>query len=133
MAASRQAALAQLVRAPDCGSGGPPFDPERRYHRKGLGSHIEAAPLRHARSMATEQGTGELLIVGPSWLGDAMMMGVLVQRLKAAEPARRITVLTPPHLEELVRRLPGVDAALGNPFAHGALKLGERARFGRSL
>jgi heptosyltransferase II len=83
--------------------------------------------------MATQQGTGELLIVGPSWLGDAVMMGALVQRLKSAEPARRITVLTPPHLEDLVRRLPGVDATLGNPFAHGALKLGERARFGRSL
>ena len=27
---------------------------------------------------------------------------------------------------------PGVDATLGNPFAHGALKLGERMRFGRS-
>ena len=26
------AALAQLVRAPDCGSGGPPFEPGRRYH-----------------------------------------------------------------------------------------------------
>lgn len=26
------AALAQLVRAPDCGSGGPPFEPGRLYH-----------------------------------------------------------------------------------------------------
>jgi heptosyltransferase-2 len=76
--------------------------------------------------------TGELLIVGPSWLGDAVMMGALVERLKAA-PERRITVLTPPHLEELVRRLPGVDATLGNPFAHGALKLSERMRFGRQM
>ena len=83
--------------------------------------------------MSAARSTGELLIVGPSWLGDAVMMGALVQRLKAAEPARRITVLTPAHLEDLVRRLPGVDATLGNPFAHGALKLGERVRFGRSL
>ena len=83
--------------------------------------------------MATHHETPELLIVGPSWLGDAVMMGALVGRLKAAEPARRITVLTPPHLEALVRRLPGVDATLGNPFAHGALKLAERARFGRAL
>ncbi len=74
-----------------------------------------------------------LLIVGPSWLGDAVMMGALVQRLKAAEPARRITVLTPAHLDEVVRRLPGVDATLINPFAHGALRLGERRRFGRAL
>ena len=83
--------------------------------------------------MAMQRQTRELLIVGPSWLGDAVMMGALALRLKHAEPARRITVLTPPHLEDLVRRLPGVDATLGNPFAHGSLRLGERARFGRSL
>ncbi len=75
----------------------------------------------------------ELLIVGPSWLGDAVMMGSLVARLKAARPDRRVAVLTPPHLEPLVRRLPGVDDALINPFAHGALRLGQRARFGRTL
>jgi heptosyltransferase-2 len=61
------------------------------------------------------------------------MMGSLVQRLKAARPERRITVLTPAHLQDLVRRLPGVDDTLINPFAHGALKLGERWRFGRTL
>jgi len=75
----------------------------------------------------------ERLIVGPSWLGDAVMMDALVQRLKRADPAGRITVLTPAHLDELVKRLPGVDATIVNPFAHGALKLGERARFGRAL
>jgi heptosyltransferase-2 len=75
----------------------------------------------------------ELLIVGPSWLGDAVMMGALVSRLKAVRPDRRITVLTPAHLEDLVRRLPGVDDALINPFAHGALKLSARRAFGRAL
>jgi heptosyltransferase-2 len=74
-----------------------------------------------------------LLIVGPSWLGDAVMMGALVQRLKAAAPDRPIAVLTPAHLQDLVRRLPGVGETLTNPFAHGALKLAARARFGRSL
>ena len=74
-----------------------------------------------------------VLIVGPSWLGDAVMMGALIQRLMATDPAREITVLTPAHLEDVVRRLPGVAGALVNPFAHGALQLGERAGFGRSL
>ena len=31
---ARRAALAQLVRALDCGSRGPPFKPGRRYHFK---------------------------------------------------------------------------------------------------
>jgi heptosyltransferase-2 len=73
------------------------------------------------------------LIVSPSWLGDAVMMGALVQRLKTADPAGSITVMAPPHLEPLVRRLPGVDATVANPFAHGALELAARFRLGRSL
>ncbi|HEY3800161.1 MAG TPA: lipopolysaccharide heptosyltransferase II [Caulobacteraceae bacterium] len=73
------------------------------------------------------------LIVGPSWLGDAIMMGALIQRLNARVPAPRVTVFTPAHLEGLVRRLPGVDDTILNPFAHGALRLGERWRVGRTL
>jgi heptosyltransferase-2 len=61
------------------------------------------------------------------------MMDTLVQRLKGADPAGRITVMIPQHLQDVVRRLPGVDDTLVNPFAHGALKLGERRRFGRQL
>jgi heptosyltransferase-2 len=78
-------------------------------------------------------GRDALLIVGPSWLGDAVMMGALVARLKAARPQRLVVVLTPAHLESLVRRLPGVDDTLINPFAHGALKLSARVRFGWNL
>lgn len=89
--------------------------------------------LRRSERPAGESPGGDTLIVGPSWLGDAVMMGALTQRLKAAEPTRRITVLTPGHLESLVRRLPGVDSSILNPFGHGALRLAERARFGRSL
>ena len=74
-----------------------------------------------------------VLIVGPSWLGDAVMMGALVARLKAAAPARRIAVLIPAHFVDVVARLPGVDETIVNPFAHGALQLGARRAFGRSL
>jgi heptosyltransferase-2 len=89
---------------------------------------------RKAQGFGTKaRGSDELLIVGPSWLGDAVMMGALVARLKAARPERRVVVLTPAHLESLVRRLPGVDEVLINPFAHGALKLGARVRFGWNL
>src|SRR6056297_3548893 len=35
----RSAALAQLVRALDCGSRGPPFKPGRRYHSRSLHHH----------------------------------------------------------------------------------------------
>jgi heptosyltransferase-2 len=74
-----------------------------------------------------------LLIVGPSWLGDAVMMGSLVALLKARDPAPAITVMAPPHLLGLLTRMPGVDETLANPFEHGALRLGERLGFGRKL
>src|SRR6185312_604960 len=104
--------------------------------RTGFGARLTHAwSPRYAgpAMMAPRAEKGELLIVGPSWLGDAVMMGALVRRLKAERPARHITVLTPAHLEDLAARLPGVDATLVNPFGHGALRLAERLRFGRSL
>jgi heptosyltransferase-2 len=75
----------------------------------------------------------ELLIVGPSWLGDAVMMGSLVQRLKAQDERRRISVLAPAYLSPVLARMPGVETTLANPVAHGAVKLAERWRFGRAL
>jgi heptosyltransferase-2 len=74
-----------------------------------------------------------ILIVGPSWLGDAVMMGSLVVRLKAHAPAPTVAVLTPAALADVAARLPGVDETIENPFAHGALRLGERWRLGRRL
>jgi hypothetical protein len=41
-----QAALAQLVRALDCGSRGPPFEPGRRYHHS-----IRIAPKFQGRGL----------------------------------------------------------------------------------
>ena len=84
-------------------------------------------------AITSQTDASELLVVGPSWLGDAVMMGALIARLKADQPARRITVLTPPHLEGVVRRLPGVGATIVNPFGHGDLKLLQRWRFARAL
>ncbi len=73
------------------------------------------------------------LIVGPSWLGDAVMMGSLIRRLKARDPGGHIAVLAPAFLAGVMARMPGVDETIANPFAHGALKLGERRSFGRAL
>jgi len=100
---------------------------------RGAGHTFAAMTPGVAPPALSARDRDHLLIVGPSWLGDAVMMGSLAQRLKAIRPERRVTVLTPPHLEALVRRLPGVDDALINPFAHGALELAARVRFGRGL
>ncbi len=44
-----RAALAQSVRAPDCGSGGPPFEPGRRYQDPGSRSVSRMSPNQEWR------------------------------------------------------------------------------------
>ncbi len=73
------------------------------------------------------------LVVGPSWIGDAVLSQALVARLKEADPPGRVEVLAPSWTLAVYRRMPGVDAALALPFGHGDLKLGARRAFARGL
>ena len=75
----------------------------------------------------------ETLIIAPSWVGDTVMTQPLLARLLEREPNSRITVMAPSWSRGLLERMPEVAAVLDNPFAHGALRLGERRRLGRSL
>jgi len=74
-----------------------------------------------------------LLVVAPSWIGDAVLSHPLMMRLKEREPSAAIDVLAPPWALAVFRRMPEVSQALALPFGHGELKLGERRAFGRSL
>ena len=73
------------------------------------------------------------LIVAPSWIGDAVLSHPLLVRLKEADPSGTIDVLAPPWVLPVHRRMPEVARTIENPFGHGALRLGERRRFARSL
>ncbi|HXS54232.1 MAG TPA: lipopolysaccharide heptosyltransferase II [Usitatibacter sp.] len=73
------------------------------------------------------------LVVGPSWIGDAVLSHPLIARLKEAHPRATVDVLAPPWALAVYRRMPGVDGALALPFAHGHFKLGARRAFARSL
>ena len=74
-----------------------------------------------------------ILVVAPSWVGDAVLTHPLLVRLKERDPGASIDVLGPPWALPVFRRMPQVAAVLTLPFGHGDLKLGERRRFGRSL
>ena len=75
----------------------------------------------------------KILVVAPSWVGDAMLVQPMLMRLKQRHPGCAIDMLAPPWTEALLRQMPEVNDVIINPFPHGALRLGERMRLGRQL
>lgn len=73
-----------------------------------------------------------VLIVGPAWIGDMVMLHSLIQTLRH-RGAAAVDVLAPAWSLPLLARMPEVDAAIAAPFEHGRLDLGERIRLGRQL
>jgi len=74
-----------------------------------------------------------ILVVAPSWVGDALLSQPLLTRLKQQDPQSRIDILAPGWALPIFRRMPEVSETLESPFAHGELALGERWRIARSL
>ena len=74
-----------------------------------------------------------LLIVAPSWVGDAVLAQPLFMRLHERIPGVRIDVLAPPWTLPVFKRMPEVYITIPNPFGHGDLKLFARRQFGRQL
>lgn len=74
-----------------------------------------------------------MLVVGPSWVGDMVMIEPLLALLKQRQPAPAIDVLAPSWSRPLLERMPQVRRAIDLPIGHGALALGERWRIGRAL
>lgn len=75
----------------------------------------------------------KILIVTPSWVGDAMLAQPLFMRLHERLPGLILDMLAPAWVAPLLRRMPEVHDIIINPFGHGAIKLRERWRFGRGL
>ncbi len=75
----------------------------------------------------------KILIIGPSWVGDCMLMQPMLKRLKERHPDCQIDVLAPSWTADLLQAMPEVHAAIDNPFPHGSLDLKGRHRLGRQL
>ena len=75
----------------------------------------------------------KILVVAPSWIGDAMLAQPMLVRLKQRYPDAQIDMLAPPWTAALLRQMPEVNAVITNPFPHGALNLFARYRLGRQL
>lgn len=74
-----------------------------------------------------------ILIIGPSWVGDMVMAQTLFQCLKTRHPDCAIDVLAPEWSRPILERMPEVRAALSFPLGHGVLELATRRRIGKSL
>ncbi len=73
------------------------------------------------------------MIIGPSWVGDCMLMQPMLMRLKELHPDCDIDVLAPSWTAALLHAIPEVHAVIENPFPHGALDLKGRYQLGKQL
>ncbi len=83
--------------------------------------------------MASTQKAHNLLIIGPSWVGDMVMAQVLFKVLKQRYPQSNIDVLAPAWSGPLLACMPEVRGAIASPFAHGQWSFRQRCQLGRQL
>jgi len=74
-----------------------------------------------------------ILIIGPSWIGDMMMSHSLYQLIKQQKPFANIDVLATGWTFPLLQRMPEVRESFAMPLTHGQLGLVMRYRIGRKL
>lgn len=74
-----------------------------------------------------------ILVVGPSWVGDMVMAQTLFVCLKQQHPDCTIDVLAPDWSRPLLERMPEVRQALDFPLGHGVFDLATRRALGKQL
>jgi heptosyltransferase-2 len=74
-----------------------------------------------------------ILIIAPSWVGDAVLSQPLLMRLHEQADDTVIDVLAPKWAMAVYRRMPEVENVIENPFAHGELRLWARRSLARQL
>ena len=75
----------------------------------------------------------KLLIVGPSWVGDAVMAQTLYKLIKQDNQDHKIEVLSPDWSLPILSRMEEVSRSIISPFKHGELKLKARYNLGKEL
>jgi heptosyltransferase-2 len=76
--------------------------------------------------------TGRILIVAPSWVGDAILSEPLIARL-AAPPDAHVDVLTPDWCAPVFARMRGVRHVFASTIGHGELAWAKRRALARTL
>ena len=74
-----------------------------------------------------------ILVVAPSWIGDALLAQPLLRRLHDKLGRVTIDALAPAWCGPLLARMPEISEVIDSPFEHGELKLRARWKLGREL
>jgi heptosyltransferase-2 len=74
-----------------------------------------------------------ILIVAPSWVGDAILSESLLAVLREPLGESTLDVLAPPWCAPVYARVRGLRRIIEAPFAHGELALGRRRALARDL
>ncbi len=75
----------------------------------------------------------KILVVAPSWVGDAVLAQPLFKRLRERHCELTLDVLAPPWTFALFARMPEINSSIDSPFGHGELALKRRYALGRRL
>ena len=75
----------------------------------------------------------KILIVSPSWVGDAVMAQSLFKRLRERHKHLVLDVLAPAFCAPLFSRMVEVDDVIISPLKHGELKIGSRYKIASQL
>jgi len=74
-----------------------------------------------------------ILVVAPSWVGDAILSEPLLALLREPYEEPIVDVLAPPWCAPVYARMRGIRRVVENPFAHGELSLAGRKRLAAEL
>lgn len=74
-----------------------------------------------------------ILIIAPSWVGDAVLSEPLIAQIKETHVNAAIDVFAPAWCLPVYERMHHVHRTIGNPLPHGALNLGLRRRIAESF
>ncbi|TMI05154.1 MAG: lipopolysaccharide heptosyltransferase II [Betaproteobacteria bacterium] len=74
-----------------------------------------------------------ILIVAPSWVGDAILSETPVAVLRAPLGEPIVDVLAPPWCAPVYARMRGIGRIVDNPLGHGELGLGRRRALAREI
>ena len=75
----------------------------------------------------------KILIIAPSWVGDAVMAQPLLRRLRERYPDAVIDAFAPAWVAPVLERMPEIRRVVINPLAHGEFSLKLRWKLGRAL